>query len=129
MVVGRVRRTGGLSRPPLPAHNGAEWRRRRVAASRERTRRYGWCAMTIVVVSGALANKPGNGGNAWSRFSWVDGFSRLGFDTYFVEQFAPGSPRDTRVAAVDWASQVAIEHGLVDRFAIVDERGVSLRGI
>jgi hypothetical protein len=37
-------------------------------------------------VSGALANKPGNGGNAWARLSWLLGFRRLGFDVYFVEQ-------------------------------------------
>jgi hypothetical protein len=42
--------------------------------------------MPTVIVSGALANKPLNGGNAWSRLSWVRGFERLGYDVYFVEQ-------------------------------------------
>jgi len=42
--------------------------------------------MPLVIVSGALANKPYNGGNAWSRLSWLLGFKQLGFDVYFVEQ-------------------------------------------
>ena len=27
--------------------------------------------MAVVIVAGALANKPGNGGEAWVRLSWV----------------------------------------------------------
>src|SRR5919201_3714622 len=45
--------------------------------------------MTVVIVGGALANKPGNGGEAWVRLSWVLGFRRLGFEVWFVEQIAP----------------------------------------
>lgn len=55
--------------------------------------------MTRVVVSGALANKPDNGGNAWTRLSWVLGFTRLGFDVSFVEQIAP-------TACVDWTGHM-----------------------
>ncbi len=44
--------------------------------------------MPIAIVSGALANKPFNGGEAWVRLSWVLGLRRLGFDTYFVERIA-----------------------------------------
>jgi hypothetical protein len=39
----------------------------------------------VIVVAGALANKPGNGGEAWVRLSWVRGLQRLGFDVRFVE--------------------------------------------
>src|SRR6266571_2846174 len=42
--------------------------------------------MPNIIISGALANKPFNGGNAWSRLSWLLGFKRLGFDVCFVEQ-------------------------------------------
>ena len=42
--------------------------------------------MSTVIISGALANKPFNGGNAWSRLSWALGFRRLGFKVCFVEQ-------------------------------------------
>ena len=34
--------------------------------------------MTTVVVAGALANKPGSGGEAWVRMSWVRGLGQLG---------------------------------------------------
>lgn len=42
--------------------------------------------MRLALVSGALANKPYNGGEAWVRTSWLRGLSRLGFETCFVEQ-------------------------------------------
>jgi hypothetical protein len=44
--------------------------------------------MATAIVSGALANKPFNGGEAWVRLSWVLGLRRLGFDAYFVEELA-----------------------------------------
>jgi hypothetical protein len=42
--------------------------------------------MSAALVGGALANKPHNGGNAWSRLSWLRGLQRLGVDVAFVEQ-------------------------------------------
>lgn len=45
--------------------------------------------MTRVVVSGALANKYLNGGEAWVRLSWVLGLQRLGCTVHFIEQIAP----------------------------------------
>jgi hypothetical protein len=44
--------------------------------------------MPTAIVSGALANKPLNGGEAWVRLSWALGLGRLGFDVCFVEQLA-----------------------------------------
>jgi hypothetical protein len=41
------------------------------------------------MVSGALANKPFNGGNAWTRLSWILGLKQLGFDVCFVELIDP----------------------------------------
>src|SRR6516162_1272729 len=38
------------------------------------------------IVSGALANKCQNGGNAWSRLNWILGLRKLGCDVLFVEQ-------------------------------------------
>jgi hypothetical protein len=40
----------------------------------------------VVVVAGAMANKPRNGGEAWVRLSWIRGLQRLGCDVCFVEQ-------------------------------------------
>jgi hypothetical protein len=42
--------------------------------------------VTAIVVAGALASKPGNGGEAWVRLSYVLGLRRLGHDVRFVEQ-------------------------------------------
>lgn len=42
--------------------------------------------MTTIIVSGALANKPHNGGEAWVRLNWLLGLRQLGFQIYFVEQ-------------------------------------------
>src|SRR5215469_896213 len=59
--------------------------------------------MSRVVVSGALANKPANGGNAWTRLSWVLGFKQLGFDVTFIEEIPSA-------ACVDWTGHpVAFE--------------------
>jgi hypothetical protein len=44
--------------------------------------------MPTAIVSGALANKPFNGGEAWVRLSWILGLARLGFDVHFVEQIS-----------------------------------------
>lgn len=42
--------------------------------------------MIRALIGGALAHKPGNGGNAWSRLSWIEGLRRLGVEVEFVEQ-------------------------------------------
>ena len=42
--------------------------------------------MTTILVSGAIANKPLSGGEAWVRMSWVRGLRRLGYDVCLVEQ-------------------------------------------
>ena len=44
----------------------------------------------LAIVAGALAAKPGNGGHAWARVSFVVGLQRLGFDVVYVEQ-QPGA--------------------------------------
>jgi hypothetical protein len=47
--------------------------------------------MATIVVSGALANKPANGGAAWTRLSWALGFRQLGYEVFFLEQIAPST--------------------------------------
>ena len=37
-------------------------------------------ALSTIIVSSAIANKPGNGGNAWAVLSWLLGLRRLGLD-------------------------------------------------
>jgi hypothetical protein len=71
--------------------------------------------MKTVVVSGAIANKPDNGGEAWVRLSWVRGFERLGFHVVFVEQMnAPLTP-----PALEYYNHVVGQFELQGRSALV----------
>lgn len=60
--------------------------------------------MKRIIVSGALANKPYNGGNAWSRLSWILGFKRLGFEVCFAEQIDLDNCVDFSGTATDFAN-------------------------
>lgn len=85
-------------------------------------------ARTPVVVSGALANKPGNGGEAWVRMSWITGLRRLGFDVWFIEQ-VDRDFLERGAGAVADSTPVAFFQDVVDRFglgtrsALIDDRG------
>jgi hypothetical protein len=59
-----------------------------------------------IIVSGALANKYLNGGEAWVRLSWVLGLERLGCTVHFIEQIAPGQCVDANGIAVPFESCV-----------------------
>ena len=78
----------------------------------------------IALVAGSLANKPGNGGNAWSRLSWTRGLQRLGFDVCFVEQLH-GVPTP---AAVGFFEEVARQFGARERWALLGADGEPLAG-
>src|SRR4051812_41040241 len=82
--------------------------------------------MAIIVVAGALANKPRNGGEAWVRMSWVEGFRRLGFDVVFVEQL---ERERTPASAVDYFERTVAEFGLRDAAALLDETGATVTGL
>jgi hypothetical protein len=80
----------------------------------------------LIVVAGALANKPGNGGAAWTRLSWALGLKRLGCDVYFVEQIDARACTDTTLA---WFRHVTRSFGLADTSALIaeeDGHGVSV---
>jgi hypothetical protein len=72
----------------------------------------------VAVVAGALANKPGNGGEAWVRPTWALGLDRLGFDTWLVEEVFP-SPRADGLDALGWFRQVTDGIGLAGRAALI----------
>ena len=65
--------------------------------------------MTAVIVAGALANKPVNGGEAWVRLSWIRGFQELGIDVRFVEELGGEEPDE---AAVAWFRAMAARFGI-----------------
>lgn len=76
--------------------------------------------MSLIVVCGALANKPGNGGAAWTRLSWPLGLRRLGYDVYFVEQIAAGTCTDASGAKceLDQSVNLAYFRHVTERFGL-----------
>jgi hypothetical protein len=74
--------------------------------------------MTIALVSGALANKPRNGGNAWTRLQWVLGLEKIGIKTYFIEQIAGGAcvDRTGATATFQGSDNLAFFSEVADRF-------------
>lgn len=52
--------------------------------------------MRTALISGAIANKCLNGGEAWVRLSWARGLQTLGFTTYFIEHIAREHCTDAR---------------------------------
>ena len=91
--------------------------------------------MTRVLVSGAIANKPFNGGEAWVRLNWLLGFKRLGCDVFFVEQFDAAGDRAAAEStweespAVRYFQQVVRQFGLEDSAALISETGQRVWGI
>lgn len=92
--------------------------------------------MTVVVVAGALANKPHNGGEAWVRLSWALGLERLGFDVWLIEEISPESARDAagrpvaleRSENLGWFERVTARFGLRERSALVGSDGIWIAG-
>jgi hypothetical protein len=92
---------------------------------------------TTIIVSGAIANKPFKGGEAWVRLSWTLGLKKLGFDVYFVEQIDQGSCVDSNGAVVafehcvglSYFKQITAEFGLSDTAALIYENGEQVHGL
>jgi len=80
-----------------------------------------------VVVAGALANKPGNGGEAWVRLSWIRGLERLGCRVVFVEEIDEAVCTDAQrrpapfatSANRAWFGEVTGRFGLTGRAGLV----------
>jgi hypothetical protein len=84
--------------------------------------------MTVAIVAGALANKPGNGGEAWVRLSWLLGLRRLGVETWFVEQIDPRTLDDGDGRNVAWFEQVTGRFGFEGRAALLRSDGTVVHG-
>jgi hypothetical protein len=92
--------------------------------------------MRSVIVAGALANKPGNGGEAWVRLSWMLGLRRLGLEVWFVEQIDSGTCRDDagaptpieRSVNLRWFESVVSSFELQDRAVLLADDGSSVCG-
>src|ERR1700758_2638125 len=92
--------------------------------------------MSTVLVSGALANKPFNGGEAWVRLSWALGLKTLGCRVHFVEQIAPsacvdgtGAPAPfERSLNLAYFKDVTSRFGLQGSAALVYDNGAKVDG-
>jgi hypothetical protein len=93
--------------------------------------------MPTAIVSGALANKPFNGGEAWVRLSWALGLRRLGFDVYFVEELAAANCVTESGEPADFAScanrayfeSVVGDFGLAERAGLLHDGGRESSGL
>lgn len=81
--------------------------------------------MTAAMVAGAVANKPGNSGAAWTRMSWVKGLQKLGFRVHLVECLS--SNRDMR--AEEWFRTVMRWFGNEDEATLLRADGTSAYGM
>ena len=124
-----------------PRHARAARDRRRAVRFGSRTERAARQAghinaMKTIVVAGALANKPYNGGEAWVRLSWLLGLKKLGFDVWFIEQIAPRNCVDAAGAAVAFGDcvnrgyfqEVVAQFGLADCAALICGDGEQVHG-
>jgi hypothetical protein len=93
--------------------------------------------MQTVIISGALANKPLNGGNAWTRLSWASGFQKLGFEVFFVEQIESGNCVDARGEATGFENSINLTYfkttlerfGLGQRCSLICDHGKKVHGL
>ena len=93
--------------------------------------------MGTLVVSGAIANKHHNGGEAWVRLSWILGLRRLGHDVWFVEQIGAESCVDAagRPAPFErsenrrYFDEVVERFGLSGRASLLYEGGQESSGV
>lgn len=93
--------------------------------------------MALALVSGALANKPLSGGEAWVRLSWILGLQRLGFEVYFAEEIASAGCRDAAGGPAEFLEsvnrsyfeQVVAEFGLAERAGLLCDGGEDGSGL
>src|SRR5437763_13850712 len=91
----------------------------------------------IAIVSGALSNKPFNGGNAWSRLSWVLGLRKHGFEVCFIEQISRNNCVDAAgntvafedSANLDYFRGVMRQFGLSQSSALICEDSGQIHGL
>src|SRR5687767_9348523 len=93
--------------------------------------------MKLAVISGAIANKPFNGGEAWVRLSWMLGLKRLGYKVVFVEQLNTDQGTNEGcieengqlARVIDYFQQTLSQFELHRSAALVDCHGNVLWGI
>jgi hypothetical protein len=77
----------------------------------------------LAIVAGAIANKPGSGGEAWVRLSWLLGLLRLGWDVHYVERLAAEHPAEQR-----YFEDIVAGFGLEGRASLIAGDGEAIVG-
>ncbi|MCW3050019.1 MAG: hypothetical protein JWO74_4303 [Solirubrobacterales bacterium] len=80
--------------------------------------------MSVIIVAGALANKHGNGGEAWVRLTWALGLRRLGHEVVLVEQVD-----EVGAASRAWFETVATRFGMGSDACLVHGDGPVTTGL
>jgi hypothetical protein len=80
----------------------------------------------VVVVAGAIAQRPGNGGHAWVFLQYLLGFRRLGYDVIFVDRLSQDMlksgeswPPGSQSPYIAWLTDVMASQGLEDSFSLL----------
>jgi hypothetical protein len=90
-----------------------------------------------IIVSGALAQRPGQGGHTWVFLQYLLGFRRLGFDVLFVDRLEPGMCVDASGAPASFRSSenlryldhVMARFGLAGRWSLLFDGGREVAGL
>jgi hypothetical protein len=88
----------------------------------------------VVVVAGAIAQRPGVGGHAWVFLNWLLGLESIGFEVLFLDRLeddmlvCPAVPVE-RSAEWWWLNTVMTGAGLQGRFALLHDRGRQSLGL
>jgi hypothetical protein len=92
--------------------------------------------MSSIIISGAIANKPFSGGEAWVRLSWALGIRKLGLPIMFVEQIARPNQYDTSAesaqtfeAQVQYFGRVMKQFRLEHCASLIDGEGKPIWGL
>ncbi len=93
--------------------------------------------MSVVLVSGAIANKPLKAGEAWHRLHWVLGLRRLGFTVTFVEQIASENCLNASGSVVALEDSVNLAYlkaiaeafGLANSVVLIEDNGQQTHGM
>ena len=89
-----------------------------------------------IVISGALAQRPGRGGHTWVLLQYILGLKRLGWDVLFLDRLEPGMSVDRSGVMVpvdashnlSYFLEVMSEFGLQEDFSIVCSGGTQFVG-
>jgi hypothetical protein len=83
-----------------------------------------------IVVSGALAQRPGVGGHTWVFLQYLLGFERLGWDVLFIDRLEPEMCVDEggEPCALEDSVNIRYLHEVMHRFGLGDSYGLLYDG-